>query len=100
MEFSKRAPHQNPKTPAEPVLTPHCRAVSEMLDKSLLSKILWCDNRDMIADPLTKGKTQRNILNKVLATAEWVVEHVMEFFPVRTTDLRSHPAQEDDSHDA
>ena len=49
---------QNPKTPAEPVLTPHCRAVREMLDKWMLSKILWCDNRDMIADPSQKGKPE------------------------------------------
>eukprot|EP00975_Prorocentrum_lima_P035744 7514029-Prorocentrum_lima.AAC.1 len=29
----------------------------------------------MIADPLTKGKTQRHVLNTVLHNGEWVVEH-------------------------
>ena len=73
---------------------PHCRAIREMLDKHMLGIMLWCDNRDMIADPLTKGKTRRNILNQVLSQAEWIVEHKMEFYPARVTDLHSHSAQE------
>eukprot|EP00975_Prorocentrum_lima_P006388 1376272-Prorocentrum_lima.AAC.1 len=29
----------------------------------------------MVADPLTKGKTLRHVLNTVLHDGEWVVEH-------------------------
>eukprot|EP00975_Prorocentrum_lima_P024210 5095590-Prorocentrum_lima.AAC.1 len=29
----------------------------------------------MVADPLTKGKTLRNVLNSVLHNGEWVVQH-------------------------
>eukprot|EP00975_Prorocentrum_lima_P040414 8481992-Prorocentrum_lima.AAC.1 len=29
----------------------------------------------MVADPLTKGKTLRNVLNHVLHNGEWVVQH-------------------------
>eukprot|EP00975_Prorocentrum_lima_P045153 9457209-Prorocentrum_lima.AAC.1 len=32
-----------------------------------------CYNRDMVADPLTKGKTLGNVLNTVLHNGEWVV---------------------------
>ena len=57
---------ENPKTASEPILTPHVRAYREMLDKQQIGGIGWCDNRDMLADPLTKGKTRRNDLNVML----------------------------------
>ena len=41
----------------------------------------WIDNRDMIADPLTKGKTQRNIINAVMNYGEWSVEHHVKLWP-------------------
>ena len=54
---------ENPKAASEPVLTPHIRAYCEMIDTYQVGGIGWCDNRDMIADPLTKGKTIRHDLN-------------------------------------
>ena len=54
---------QNPKATTEPVLTPHVRAFRELLDKKVIKELIWADNRDMVADPLTKGKTRRNVLN-------------------------------------
>ena len=47
---------ENPRTTTEPALTPHVRAYREMLDNKAIKAIGWVDNRDMIADPLTKGK--------------------------------------------
>jgi len=35
----------------------------------------------MIADPLTKGKTKRNVLNDVLNQAEWIVDNPTETWP-------------------
>ena len=72
---------ENPRTASEPILTPHIRAYREMLDRHLIKQTIWCDNRDMIADPLTKGKTQRNLLNHVLNHGEWIVQHATRAWP-------------------
>ena len=52
---------ENPKAASEPILTPHIRAYREMIDKQQVGGIGWCDNRDMVADPLTKGKQEETI---------------------------------------
>ena len=72
---------ENPKTPTEPALTPHVRALREMLDKRQIKAIGWTDNRDMIADPLTKGKTQRNIINVVMNTGTYIIKHPVNIWP-------------------
>eukprot|EP00975_Prorocentrum_lima_P049450 10344038-Prorocentrum_lima.AAC.1 len=40
----------------------------------------------MVADPLTKGKTLRNVSNTVLHNGEWVVQH-----EVKTWSHRAPP---------
>eukprot|EP00975_Prorocentrum_lima_P038877 8166255-Prorocentrum_lima.AAC.1 len=50
-------------------------ALRELLEKQCIREIIWCHNRDMVADPLTKGKTLRHVLNTVLHNGEWAVEH-------------------------
>ena len=71
---------QNPKTPAEPILTSHVRAIREFVDRTgHITTLLWVDNRDMIADPLTKGKTIRNTLIDVLDKGVWRIVHPAEF---------------------
>ena len=74
---------ENPKTASEPILTPHVRAYREMLDKQQIGGVGWCDNRDMIADPFTKGKTRRNDLNVMLNKGEWTVQHSTMQWPVK-----------------
>ena len=74
---------ENPKTASEPILTPHVRAYREMLDKQQLGGVGWCDNRDMIAYPLTKGKTRRNDLNVMLNRGEWTLKHSTMQWPVK-----------------
>ena len=72
---------QNPKTTAEPTLTPHVKALREYLDQRAITTIVWVDNRDMIADPLTKGKTRRNEINDVLNKGMWKIIHTTEVWP-------------------
>ena len=72
---------QNPKTPAEPTLTAHVKSLREFLDRGHIRKLLWLDNRDMVADPLTKGKTKRNELNDVLDQGQWTVSHLPDCWP-------------------
>eukprot|EP00975_Prorocentrum_lima_P011301 2400997-Prorocentrum_lima.AAC.1 len=56
-------------------MTVHIRALRELLEKQCIRDIIWCDNPDMVAYPLTPGKTLRHVLNTVLLNGEWVVEH-------------------------
>ena len=72
---------QNPKTTAEPTLTPHVKALREYLDLRAITTIVWVDNRDMIADPLTKGKTKRNEINDVLNKGIWKIKYATEVWP-------------------
>ena len=53
----------------------HVKAVRELLDRRNLSMLVWLDNRDMIADGLTKGKPSREDINEVLASGEWHPQH-------------------------
>eukprot|EP00975_Prorocentrum_lima_P029281 6149441-Prorocentrum_lima.AAC.1 len=50
----KCASKGNPKTSTEPTMTVHVSALRESLQKQCVRELVWCDNRDMIADPLTK----------------------------------------------
>eukprot|EP00975_Prorocentrum_lima_P040333 8469217-Prorocentrum_lima.AAC.1 len=56
-------------------MTIHVSALRELLQKQCVRELIWCDNRDMIADPLTKAKARRHVLNIVLRNGEWVVVH-------------------------
>ena len=72
---------ENPRTPTEPALTPHVRAYREMLDTKQIKAIGWVDNRDMVSDPLTKGKTQRNSINALLNLGEYIIRHPVKLWP-------------------
>eukprot|EP00975_Prorocentrum_lima_P027863 5859342-Prorocentrum_lima.AAC.1 len=52
-----------PKKSTEPTMAVHVSALRELL------------NQDMIADPLTKGKTRITVLNTVLHSREWAEEY-------------------------
>eukprot|EP00975_Prorocentrum_lima_P013716 2918368-Prorocentrum_lima.AAC.1 len=59
----------------EPTIILHVRALRELSDEGSVHAILWCANRDMSADPLTKGETRRDVLNEVVLKGEWIVAH-------------------------
>ena len=52
-----------------------------MLDSQHILAIGWIDNRDMIADPLTKGKAQRKVINIVLNQGNWSINHPIKLWP-------------------
>ena len=72
---------QNPKTPAEPTLTAHVKALREFVDKGLITALSWVDNRDMVADLLTEGKLKRNPLIALLDRGYWLVMSAAEIWP-------------------
>eukprot|EP00975_Prorocentrum_lima_P069608 12927292-Prorocentrum_lima.AAC.1 len=53
----KCASSDNHGTSTEPTMTVHVSALRELLQKQCVCEFIWRDNRDMIADPLTKWKT-------------------------------------------
>ena len=60
-----------------------------MIDTRQIQAMGWVDNRDLIADPLTKGKTQRNIINAVLNHGICKVNHPIKVWPeAAVTDPR------------
>ena len=71
---------ENPSAKAEPILTPHVKALRELVDRGIL-RIVWVDNRDMVADPLTKGKTKRNELNRAMTRGEWIIKETADIWP-------------------
>ena len=62
-------------------MTTHVRAYREIIESKQIQAMGWIDNRDMIADPLTKGKTQRNAINAVLNYGEWSVKQPIHIWP-------------------
>eukprot|EP00975_Prorocentrum_lima_P058078 12181041-Prorocentrum_lima.AAC.1 len=92
----KCASNDTPKKSTEPTMTVHVSALRELLPKQCVCELIWCDNQDMIADPLTKGKTRIHVLNTVLRSREWSEEHEIEtrsFKPPPTVALVVQIAQ-------
>ena len=49
----------------------HARALREFLDNRIIEYIMWIDTRDMLADALTKGKIDKQMLNTALNQGLW-----------------------------
>ena len=77
IHFGKR---RKPSAMAEPVLTPHVKALRELVDRGILC-IVWADNRDLVTDPLTKGKTTRNELSHTMTKGEWIIREQVYIWP-------------------
>jgi len=57
----------NIKIPAEKSLLSHIQFIRETLDNKVLQAIVWLDTRDMIADGLTKGTVERDLLHLLMS---------------------------------
>ena len=55
------------KAPAEKALLSHVQYLRELLDRRIISRLLWIDTRDMFADGLTKGAVEREALHDVMS---------------------------------
>ena len=63
----------------------HVKALRYYLDHGMLRSITWTDNRDMLADGLTKGKVKRDAINLALQTGKWIIQHPTETWMPRAT---------------
>ena len=71
------------KTPAERSLLIQLQWLKELLDRGIITKIVWCDTRDMVADALTKGSISRDALHKVCAGIVSIL-HKYKVWPLHT----------------
>ena len=55
------------KTPAERSLLIQLQWLKELLERGIISRVVWCDTRDMVADALTKGSISRDALHSICA---------------------------------
>ena len=67
----------------------HVKALRYYLDHGMLRSITWTDNRDMLADGLTKGKVKRDAINLALQTGSWIIQHPTETWAPRATQQSS-----------
>ena len=63
----------------------HVKALRYYLEHGMLRSITWTDNRDMLADGLTKGKVKRDAINLALQTGKWIIQHPTETWMPRAT---------------
>ena len=55
------------KPPSENSMAGHLWWVSDQLRTRQLDDLVWCDTRDMRADPMTKGTIGRDLILDVMA---------------------------------
>ena len=75
-------------------MTPHVKALRELIDRGIV-RLVWVDNRDMVADPLTKGKTKRNPLNFTMAQGACIIKEPVDIWP-KSRGTLSHTAHNAD----
>ena len=66
-------------TGSDPSLTMHVKSLKEKIMSKQISQFIWVDNRDMVADGLTKGKAPRDAL-LLFAKGRWPVMHAVLIF--------------------
>ena len=63
------------KTPTDPSMLIHALKLKELLREKLISRLLWCDTRAMLADGLNKGSVLRDQLRKAAETGIWTIPY-------------------------
>ena len=62
----------------------HVKALRNYLDTKHLRTITWTDNRDMLADGLTKGRVKRDAINEALLSGKWLLNHEHKTWSAKT----------------
>jgi hypothetical protein len=77
------------KHPAEKGLLSHVQFIRELLDCGIVSSLIWIDTRDMIADGLTKGSIDRDMLHQLMdGCQKYLHEHKQWTSKLCTTTQR------------
>ena len=62
------------KAPTEKSVISHVKWLRELADRGLLTGIAWVDTRDMLADGLTKGAVDRQMIHTAM-DGHWALQH-------------------------
>ena len=75
------------RQPAEKNLYVHVLWLQELLDRGVVSQLMWTDTRCMCADGLTKGSIDREGLHEVMRGL-WRITHAVKLWsaPIRKYD--------------
>jgi len=85
----------NIKAPAEKSLLSHVQFLREMLEHKLLAALVWLDTRDMLADGLTKGTVERDVLQAAMAGLLHLRHENKVWIPKRTGNAIAVPLAQD-----
>ena len=87
LSFHAAVTASNVKVPAEQSLVVHLRWLRSLLDAGVLSRMVWCDTRDMLADGMTKGAVDRVALHDAM-DGLWRISHELKTW---TSPLTTRP---------
>ena len=64
--------------PAESSLKLHLISVRDRMEQGIIRNLYWVDTRDMLADGLTKGGIDRQLLHSVSQDCQYKAKHECE----------------------
>ena len=76
------------KPPADKGLYQHVQYIRELLDNNVFAKLFWIDTRDMIADGLTKGVIERQLLHDTMEGAMTISHEFKAWSPPKRNAIK------------
>ena len=70
-------------TGSDPSLTMHVKSLRDKVQSGEINCLTWIDNRDMVADGLTKGKAPRDEL-LAISQGRWNLQHATLTYTSKT----------------
>ena len=70
----------DPKATTDRLMLIHVLKLRELLALKIISRLLWLDTRDMLADGLNKGIVSREALRQMCSSGSWIVNHEFRIF--------------------
>ena len=70
----------DPKATTDRLMLIHVLKLRELLALRIISRLLWLDTRDMLADGLNKGIVSRDALRRMCTSGRWDISHEYKAF--------------------
>ena len=91
MGVYKAAAADHIKLPTEKGTLFHLQFLRECIDSGIVTYWNWCDTRDMLADGMTKGSCDRNVLH-IAMQGSWTLKFPILSFQGESTRKRLKPS--------
>ena len=72
------------RPPSENSMAGHLWWLADQLRTKQIADLLWCDTRDMRADPMTKGTIERDLITSVM-NGQFAYKHAVMRFSTELT---------------